>query len=143
MCVNKVILVGNLGGDPELRDGENQKPFCTFSVATTHSFKNADKQPQSRTEWHQIICFGAAAQNSARFLKKGRQVFIEGRIQTQKWQDKEGKERVSNRVVANNVRFLGAKPFGSGSGVPKTELSHDDLSLDLPEDTVADEDIPF
>ena len=141
MCVNKVILVGNLGADPELRDGENLRPFCTFSVATTHSFKNGDDQRQSRTEWHHIVCFGAAAQNSARFLKKGRQVYIEGRIQTQKWQDKEGAERISNRIVANNIRFLGSKP--SGNGVPKAEPTIEELSLDLPEDTEADEDIPF
>ena len=141
MCVNKVILVGNLGGDPELRDGENQKPFCTFSVATTHSFKNADQQPQSRTEWHQIVCFGAAAQNSARFLKKGRQVYIEGRIQTQKWQDKEGKERVSNRVVANNIRFLGTKP-SNGDRIKRADVGLDDLSLNMPEEAEF-EDIPF
>lgn len=110
MSINKAILVGNLGQAPELRRSEKDKPFCTFSVATNHTFSDAASQRQSRTEWHQVVCFGLVAENCARFLKKGRQVYVEGRIQSQRWQDKEGVERVTNRVVANTVQFLGTKP---------------------------------
>lgn len=110
MSINKVILVGNLGTDPELRHSDRQSTFCTFSVATNHTLRSADNQRQNSTEWHHIVCFGKAAENSAKFLKKGRQVYVEGRIQSQKWEDNEGKERISNRIVANIIQFLGTKP---------------------------------
>ena len=137
MSINKVILIGNLGGSPELRYTAKEKPFCHFSVATDHTFTGASEERQSRTEWHQIVCFGVTAQNCAKFLKKGRQVFVEGRIQSQRWQDKDGIDRVTHRVVAANIQFLGAR------AITESEASTLPDTTDAPFSSDTSEDIPW
>ena len=137
MAINKAILIGNLGNDPDLRRTDKKKAFCSFSVATNRSYTDQNAQRIDQTDWHQIVCFGDIAENCARFLKKGRQVYVEGRIQSQHWQDKEGISRVSNRVVANLVQFLGTKPAiePEQSAVTEVELSEefrDELLDDFP-----------
>lgn len=114
MGINKVILVGNLGKDPELRYTTNQMPVCSFSLATTEKRKDGAGW-KDQTEWHNVITFGKTAENVKNYLKKGRQAYIEGRIQTRKWQDKEGKDRYTTEIIANTVQFLGGGA-GKGSG---------------------------
>ena len=109
MGVNKVILLGNLGNDPVLREFEHGGAMCTFSLATDHSYFDAEQNRQTVTEWHNIVCFGPAAENCKKYLSKGRKLYLEGRLQTQKWQDKEGGHHVSNRIVANRLQFLDKK----------------------------------
>lgn len=113
MGVNKVILVGNLGKDPELRYTQSQTPVCTYSLATGERRKDASGNWVDHTEWHNVVCFGKTAEHCSNYLKKGRQVYIEGKIQTRKWQDKEGKDRYTTEILANTVQFLGT---GSGKG---------------------------
>ena len=114
MSINKVILIGNLGGDPELKKTGTDKSVCTFSVATDRSRRDESGTTEQQTEWHNIVCFGKAAESSAKYLKKGRQVYVEGRIQTEKWEDKSGAARVSNKVVANVIQFIGRAPTSTG-----------------------------
>ena len=141
MSINKVILVGNLGTDPELHTTEKLKPFCNFSVATNHLFKDSENQNHSRTEWHNVVCFGATAQSCSQFLKKGRQVYVEGRIQSQKWKDKEGHDRFSNRVIANTVHFLGSRPVKEAAEAETPlSISEGERFDDIADD---DDDIPF
>ena len=114
MSVNKVILVGNLGRDPEVRETKSGNQVANLRVATTHRSKVGDEW-QDQTEWHTVTVFGKQAELCGRYLEKGRQVYIEGRNQTRKWQDKDGNDRYSTEVVANDVKFLGGKPAGGGS----------------------------
>jgi single-strand DNA-binding protein len=111
--VNKAIIVGTLGQDPEVKYMANGGAVATISVATNESWK--DKQTgemQERTEWHRIVMFGKLAEIAAQYLKKGSQAYLEGRIQTRKWQDNEGKDRYSTEIVANEMQMLGGRPGG-------------------------------
>ena len=108
MSVNKVILVGNLGRDPEVRETKSGNQVANLRVATTHRSKVGDEW-QEQTEWHTVTVFGKQAELCGRYLEKGRQVYIEGRNQTRKWQDKDGNDRYSTEVVAKDVKFLGGR----------------------------------
>lgn len=112
--VNKVILIGNLGQDPELRSTAGGQSVASLRVATTEKFKDKEGTLQERTEWHSVVVWGRDAENVHRFCKKGKQLYIEGRLQTRKWQDKEGKDRYTTEVVADTVRFLGGAGGGGG-----------------------------
>lgn len=114
--INKVILVGNLGSDPDLRSTPGGASVCEFSVATNESWKGKDGQTQDRTEWHKIIVWGRIAENCSKFLSKGRQVYVEGRLQTRSWEDKEGTKRYTTEIVARDVQFLGGGSGGAGGG---------------------------
>jgi single-strand DNA-binding protein len=105
--VNKVILVGNLGQDPELRYTQSGLPVARLRIATTESFLNREGEKQSRTEWHTIVVWGKQGESCNRYLSKGRQVYIEGRLQTRTWEDKEGIKRTTTEINANRVVFLG------------------------------------
>lgn len=107
MGINKVILLGNLGKDPEVRYTPSQMAIAKFSLATGERKKDANGTWVDHTEWHNITTFGKTAENCSKFLKKGRQVFIEGRIRTTKWQDKEGKDRYTTEILADTVEFVG------------------------------------
>jgi single-strand DNA-binding protein len=115
--VNKVILVGNLGKDPETRYMPSGSAVTNLTLATSESWK--DKQtgdPQERTEWHKIAMFGRLAEIAAEYLRKGSQVYIEGKLRTRKWQDKEGKDRYTTEIVADEMQMLGSKGGGAGAG---------------------------
>jgi len=115
--VNKVILVGNLGADPETRAMPSGTTVANIRIATSESWK--DKQTgeqQERTEWHRVALFGRLGEIAAEYLRKGSQVYIEGSIRTRKWQDKEGKERFSTEIVANEMQMLGGRGGGGGEG---------------------------
>jgi single-strand DNA-binding protein len=110
--VNKVILVGNLGADPEVRYMPSGDAITNIRLATTDSWKDKNGEKQERTEWHRVAFFGKLAEIAGEYLKKGSQVYVEGRIQTRKWQDKEGQDRYTTEIVADRMQMLG----GRGSG---------------------------
>jgi single-strand DNA-binding protein len=116
--VNKVILVGNLGKDPETRFTQGGTAQCKFSLATSESYANNAGERQERTEWHNIVVWGKQAETVGKFLAKGRQVYIEGRIQTRSYDDKEGKKRWITEINANRVIFLGSRGEGGGPRDP-------------------------
>jgi single-strand DNA-binding protein len=114
--VNKVILIGNLGADPELKYTPSNRPVCNLSVATNEVFKDKAGQRQERTEWHRVTVWGEQAEHCSKYLSKGRSVYVEGRLQTRSWDDKEGKKRYSTDIVADRVVFLsGASGEGGGA----------------------------
>jgi single-strand DNA-binding protein len=115
MSVNKVILVGRLGRDPETRYTSGGQAVANFSVATDESYKDRNGERQKRTEWHKIVVWGKQAEIAQQYLKKGSLVFIEGRIQSREWQDKEGQKRTSFEIVANNFRMLGGRAEGAAA----------------------------
>jgi single-strand DNA-binding protein len=107
--VNKVILVGNLGKDPEVRYMPNGEAVCNFSIATTDSWKDKAGAKQERTEWHSIVMYRKLAEIAGEYLKKGAPVYIEGRLQTRKWQDKEGKDRYTTEIISEQMQMLGGR----------------------------------
>ncbi len=119
MSLNRVFLIGNLGADPELRYSQSQLPICKFSLATNERKQGDDGQWTDHTEWHNIVAFGKTAETLSKFCQKGKQVFIEGRIQTRKYQDQEGKDKYFTEVVASGFRFLGGAR-GEGLEVERT-----------------------
>ena len=116
MSVNKVILVGRLGRDPETRFTSGGQAVANFSVATDESYKDRNGERQKRTEWHKIVVWGKQAEIAQQYLKKGSLIFIEGRIQSREWQDKEGQKRTSFEIVASNFRMLGGRADGAAAG---------------------------
>lgn len=113
--LNRVMIIGNLGQDPELRYTANQAPVATFSVATTDYRTGADGQRQDVTEWHRVVVWNKLAENCAKFLAKGRTVYVEGRLQTRSWDDKQtGQKRYQTEIVAQNIQFLTSPGQGRG-----------------------------
>ncbi len=120
--VNKVILVGNLGKDPEVRYSPNGSAVANVTIATSESWKDKTSgEKQERTEWHRIVFFGRLAEIAGEYLKKGAQIYVEGRLQTRKWQDKDGKDRYTTEIVANEMQMLGSR---AGAGMP-SEPAHE------------------
>lgn len=112
--VNKVILVGNLGRDPEVKYMPNGDAVANFSIATTDSWKDKSGAKQERTEWHNIVMYRKLAEIAGEYLKKGRPVYIEGRLQTRKWQTKEGQDRYTTEIIADQMQMLGDRSQGNG-----------------------------
>lgn len=142
--VNRVILVGNLGRDPEVRSMPSGEAVCNFSIATTDSWKDKSGTKQERTEWHNIVMYRKLAEIAGEYLKKGRPVYIEGRLQTNKWQTKEGQDRYTTEVVADKMQMLGGDgaplPEGDGPRVGGTGGPEQPKGGFDPEDI---DDIPF
>lgn len=154
--VNKVILIGNLGKDPEMRYMPSGDAIANFSVATTDTWKDKNGEKQEKTEWHRVSMFGRLAEIAGEYLKKGSSVYIEGRLQTRKWTNKEGQDQYTTEVVANEMKMLGgrsgagmsggtadmdsaprasSRPAGGGSSAPAKApagSSFDDLEDDIP-----------
>jgi single-strand DNA-binding protein len=114
--VNKVILIGNLGADPEVRFTPGGQAVANFRIATSESWTDKNGQKQERTEWHRIVVWGKLAELCGEYLKKGRQCYVEGRLQTREWTDKENRKNYTTEVVANAVTFLGGRDAGEGMG---------------------------
>lgn len=115
--VNKVILLGNLGRDPELRYTPGGQPVANFSIATSESWNKKDGSGrEEKTEWHRIVAWGRTAELCAQYLAKGRTVYIEGRLQTREWENKEGQKQRTTEVIANSVQFIGSGGGGGGAG---------------------------
>ena len=154
MSVNKVILVGRLGRDPETRYTGGGQAVANFSVATDETYKDKAGDRQKRTEWHKIVVWGKQAEIAQQYLKKGSLIFIEGRIQSREWQDKEGQKRTSFEIVANNFRMLGGRGDGGGGGATGGGSRAEEHDQSAPADDfgggggatgpeISDEDIPF
>lgn len=142
--VNKAIIVGNLGRDPEVRYTQSGQAMARFTVATTDTWTDRDNARQERTEWHNIVVWGKQAETCGQYLSKGRQVYIEGRIQTRKFEDREGKERYFTEINAQQVTFLG----GRDGGGARSGQSFDDGPSEGFDDMGAgsvppDDDVPF
>jgi single-strand DNA-binding protein len=105
--VNKVILIGNLGRDPEVRHTPSGAAVANFSIATNEAWNNREGQREERTEWHRVVAFGKLAEICGQYLKRGKQVYIEGRLQTRQWEDREGNKRSTTEIVAANMTMLG------------------------------------
>lgn len=143
--VNKVILVGNLGQAPEIKYLPSGAAVCNISIATAEAWR--DKQTgekQERTEWHRVVMFARLAEIAGEYLRKGAQVYLEGRLQTRKWQDKDGHDRYSTEIVANELQMLGSRPGGHSDGQddtrPTRRTTQPIAAKDLDTD---DDDIPF
>ena len=113
--VNKVILIGNLGRDPETRYMPDGGAITNISIATTENWKDKNGDKQEKTEWHRVAFFGKLAEIAGEYLKKGSQVYVEGRLQTRKWQDKDGQDKYTTEIVANAMQMLGSRA-GMGGG---------------------------
>ena len=139
--VNKAILIGNLGRDPEMRYTQSGTAVANFTLATTDSWTGKDGNKEERTEWHNIVAWARLAEICSQYLTKGRQVYIEGRIQTRKWEDKDGNTRYTTEIVAQNMQMLGSRgegggDFAGGGGGGGPAPGPDDAG-------VTDDDIPF
>lgn len=144
--INKVILVGHLGADPEVKYMPSGSAVTNLSVATTESWKDKQSgEKQERTEWHRVAMFGRLAEIAGEYLRKGSQVYIEGRIQTDKWQDKEGNDRYTTKIIANEMQMLGGR--GGGGGDYNSSSASSSASAPATESASAsddfDDDIPF
>lgn len=114
--LNKVMIIGNLGKDPEIRSTTSGQSVATFSLATSEKFKNKSGEQEERTEWHNIVLWGKLADIAAQYLTKGNSVYIEGRIQTRKWEGKDGNDRYTTEIVGDKMQMLGGKgDKGKGS----------------------------
>jgi single-strand DNA-binding protein len=151
--VNKVILVGNLGADPETRSMPSGMTVTNIRIATSESWKDkASGAQQERTEWHSIALFGRLGEIAAEYLRKGSQVFVEGKLRTRKWQDKQGNDRFTTEIIADNMQMLGGRAGGAGApggaerGAPQSAPPRDDYDQS-PAPAGAkeefDDDIPF
>ena len=133
--VNKVTIIGNLGKDPELKFMPNGDAVCNFSVATTDTWKDKAGEKQERTEWHNIVMYRKVAEIAGEYLKQGSSVYLEGRLQTRKWQTKEGQDRYTTEVVADSMQMLGKKSEGEQTNskqAAKKDVPIDDIESDLP-----------
>ena len=126
--VNKVILVGNLGKDPEVRYLDSGVAVANFSLATTESYKNKEGERVNQTEWHNVVLWRGLAEIAEKYLKKGSSVYIEGKIKNRKWEDKDGNTRYNTEILADNMTMLGSKPS------PNSEQSESSNDID---------DLPF
>ncbi len=136
--VNKVILVGNLGADPEVKFLGNGTQVANFRVATTENRVNRSGERVSVTEWHRIVAFGKLAEICRQYLSKGKQVYIEGRLRTRTWEDKEGNRRYTTEIVANQMQMLGPPGPPLDAALPEREFEIDQDEAPPPED-----DVPF
>jgi single-strand DNA-binding protein len=148
--VNKAILIGNLGADPEARYTQSGAAVTNFRIATSEKWTGKDGQPQERTEWHRIVTFGRLAETCRDYLSKGRQVYVEGRIQTRQWEDRDGNKRWTTEIVAQTVRFLGSR--GDRGDVPSSPPPASDSDFyggggggggDSGPPPIGDDDVPF
>ena len=132
--VNRVILIGNLGHDPEMRYMPSGDAVASFSIATTETWKDKNGQKQEQTEWHRISMFGKQAEVAGQYLKKGSSVYIEGRIQTRKWTDKDGQERQSTEIRADRMQMLGGRSedIHETRKQPEREQTADEFDSEIP-----------
>ncbi|MEE8264445.1 MAG: single-stranded DNA-binding protein [Gammaproteobacteria bacterium] len=144
--INKVILIGNLGNDPETRYTPSGSAVATVSLATSASWRDKETgDQQERTEWHRIVFFGRLAEIVGEYLRKGSQIYVEGRLQTRKWQDNEGKDRYTTEIVANEMQMLGSRSGGTAP-VEQAPPPKEEKKTEPAESAAADEfddDIPF
>ena len=149
--LNKVMLIGRLGRDPELRYTQTGSPITSLRLATDESYSDKDGNRVERTEWHSVVVFQRAAENCANYLAKGSLVFVEGSLQTRKWQDQQGQDRYTTEIKAARVQFLdkrgeaGSRPADEGESQPKPgrKQQNDDLGPAFPSEASGMDDMPF
>ena len=157
--LNKVMLIGRLGQDPELRYAANGMPICKFSVATDEGYTDRDGQKQEKTEWHRVVTFQKQAENCSNYLHKGSLVFVEGSLSTSKWTDQQGQTRYMTEVKASRVQFLERKGESTRQGMPANDYAQgnaqnrapapqqqdagDDLGPAFPSEASGMDDVPF
>jgi single-strand DNA-binding protein len=147
--VNKAILVGNLGRDPELRTTPNGQSVVNFTLATSENWTDKSGERVERTEWHRIVVWGRTAEMCNQYLSKGRTVYVEGRIQTREWEDKEGNKRYTTEINANTVNFIGPRTSGDSGAGPASGSSSGSSGSSGPSDGPSGDpgppldDIPF
>ena len=153
--LNKVMIIGRLGRDPELRYSQSGAPVCTLNIATDESYTDRDGNRVDRAEWHRVVVFQKAAENCSQYLSKGSLVFVEGSLQTRKWQDQQGQDRYTTEIKAQRVQFLerkeggngqsggqsGGRPQGQRQGQPPAD--YEDLGPAFPSECSGMDDIPF
>jgi single-strand DNA-binding protein len=156
MSINKVMILGRLGTDPEIRYTPSGSAVCNFSVATSESWTDKNSgQKNEKTEWHRIVVWGKQAENCHKYLAKGRQAFIEGKLQTRSWDDKDGNKKYTTEIVSSNVQFIGGSPstgddasnYSSGDSnqyqSQNNSFSGSENMNIQPNDSFAADDIPF
>jgi|SRR3989304_5907306 len=137
--VNKVILVGNLGADPEMRYTPGGMAVANFKLATSENFKDKEGNKQTKTEWHKVVAFGKLAEICGEYLSKGKQVYIEGKIQTRSWEDKDGNKKYTTEIVVNIMQMLGGRGTEAGAGAAASAA---DVTADeIPPSDI--DDVPF
>ena len=122
MSLNKVLLIGNVGKDPEVRHLENGSMVARFSLATTEKFKDKNGEFQEQTEWHNVVCWRSLAERIEKYVKKGSQLFIEGKIRTGSWEDKTGQIRYTVEIIADNIQILGKKQDSPGASPDRNNI---------------------
>ncbi len=154
MSVNKVILVGNVGKDPETRYLEGGTAVCSFSLATSETYRNKDGEKVTTTEWHNVVLWRGLAEVAEKYVKKGSQLFIEGRIRTRSWDDRDGNKRYTTEIIGDNMQMLGKRPDEGSQAAPSIpqatasqpvqgENSRVDNSNDSGETSDGSDDLPF
>lgn len=140
--LNRVMLIGNLGQDPELRYTQGGQAVLNLRIATTESFVNRDRERQERTEWHTVVMWGKRGEALSKFLSKGSRLAVEGRLQTRSWEAKDGGKRYTTEIVATNIILLGGRS-GGGGGMDDGPPPHTDDFAPSRDDGFGDDDIPF
>jgi len=141
MSLNKVLLIGNLGKDPEVRFTPGGQAIARFPVATSEVYTDRDGQRQEKTEWHNVVVFGKQAEPCGQYLQKGRQVFVEGSIRSRQYDDKDGNRRYITEIVAQRVQFLGGRSETTGRAGAPRGLAEEDVAP--PPAGPEDDDVPF
>jgi single-strand DNA-binding protein len=143
--VNKVILIGRLGKDPDMRYTPSGTAVANFSLATNSSFKDSDGNWQDKTEWHNIVTFGRTAEIAGEYLKKGKLVYIDGRLQTSSWEDQNGQKRYKTEVVASELQLIGSRGDGESSSDTSANNTEDEVPAteDMPPANEEEDDLPF
>jgi single-strand DNA-binding protein len=144
--VNKVILIGNLGADPEVRTIESGAKVANFSIATTERYKDKSGNPVDKTEWHNIVMWRGLAEIAEKWLKKGSQVFVEGKLRTRSWDDQNGNKRYTTEIMADNMTMLGGVPSGGGQAQSSAPTAPQQNQVNEPKASSLDDiddDLPF
>tara|TARA_B100001245_G_scaffold100271_1_gene72845 strand:- start:277 stop:717 length:441 start_codon:yes stop_codon:yes gene_type:complete len=141
--INKVIIVGNLGQDPEIKYTAGGAAVTTLSIATSDSWKDKDSgMDQERTEWHRVVLWRRLAEVAGEYLKKGSKVYIEGQLQTRKW-EQEGQTRYTTEIIAKDMQFLDSRGSSNNESTQKSSEMNDQSAADVPDSAIDDDDIPF
>lgn len=147
MSVNKVLLIGRLGNNPEVRHTNTGQVVANFNMATSENWNDKSGQKQERTEWHRVVVWGKLAELCEKYLAKGRQCYVEGRLQTRSWDDKDGNKRYTTEIVASVVQFLGGPSASTGAGVAAQASGGQDQSFaeapQMAESSFTEDEIPF
>lgn len=143
MSVNKAILVGNVGNDPEVRHLEAGTPVANFSLATSETYKNREGEKVTQTEWHNIVVWRGLAEVVEKYVRKGQQLYIEGRIRTRSWEDKDGNKRYTTEIVADNMQMLGRRNEQGAEGGMAPQVNNTTEQASAPTEPEPEDDLPF